>query len=579
MKVRYAQLNPRIGDLQGNLAMILREWEQADRENVDLLILPEMVLPGYPPQDLLDYSVFCEDILEINEQLVRHTGLKTALLFGTVTLNKSIGRTLFNSALLVQNGVLLAEIHKQLLPTYDVFDDLRYFEPGGPSEPVLFQGVRLGILICEDFFHDLMESPFHTYHSEPAEDLKRKGADVLLVLSASPFTDQKHEARLNRLRLYSQNLELPMLYCNQVGGNTELVFDGDSLCVNTQGEVVHSLQAFSEDRGDVLLTKEGFMNTERNGDLNADRSGETDHRHSKDLYPAVIEERLYKAILLGIQDYYEKNQVKGKALIGLSGGIDSAVVAVLATAALGKERVTCIGMPSRYSSEGSLTDSKALADALGIEWVEISIEPVFTEMMNTLNPWLSGADSSLAEENMQSRIRADLLMSWSNTYGHLVLATSNKSEISVGYSTLYGDMSGALSPIADLWKTEVYRLAEWLNTHGPFPDAIPIEILQKAPSAELRPDQKDTDSLPDYDTLDQILGLYIEKFYSANMITSKTGISEELVSKILRMTNAAEYKRWQAPPGFKLHNKSFGTGRRIPLAASQDSFFQKKSSF
>lgn len=565
---------------------MITEWDRANRDQVDLLILPEMVLPGYPPQDLLDSRIFCDEIIEINEKIIRQTGFKTALLFGTVTLNKGFGRTLFNSALLVQDGRLIAEIHKQLLPTYDVFDDLRYFEPGGLSEPVQFMGKKLGILICEDFFHDLMEAPFHTYHTEPAEDLKKKGAEVLLVLSASPFTIGKHEARLNRLRLYSQNLNLPMLYCNQVGGNTELVFDGDSLCMNTMGNVVHSLEAFRVDRGDVELTSEGFAplqtsdsTPEHSGTRSVSRMADGWNNQTPDQYPSVKEERIFRAITLGIRDYFQKNNVNGKALIGLSGGIDSAVVAVLAVAALGKERVTGIGLPSRYSSQGSLTDSKALADALGIEWVEISIEPVFSEMLHSLEHWFSGADSSLAQENIQSRIRANLLMAWSNTFGHLLLATSNKSEVSVGYSTLYGDMSGALSPIADLWKTEVYRLAEWINREGPCPGAIPETILQKAPSAELRPDQKDTDSLPEYEILDRILQLYIEELNSAEMIVSKTGLPSDLVSRVLRMTNAAEYKRWQAPPGLKLHNKAFGSGRRIPLAASQDSIFQKKSSF
>jgi NAD+ synthetase len=250
---------------------------------------------------------------------------------------------------------------------------------------------------------------------------------------------------------------------------------------------------------------------------------------------------------------------------------------VLATAALGQDRVTVIGMPSRFSSQGSLDDSMVLAEALGIEWLEISIDPLFSQMQQTLEPWFSGANSSLAEENMQSRLRADLLMSWSNTFGHLLLATSNKSEVSVGYSTLYGDMSGAISPIADLWKTEVYELAKWLNEKGPFPDAIPIQILEKAPSAELRPDQKDTDSLPEYSRLDSILRLYIEELETVEAIVTKTGEPEELVAKVVAMTNAAEYKRWQAPPGLKLQNKSFGSGRRIPLAVSQSFTFQKKS--
>ncbi len=556
--------------------MILREWQFADQDGIELLILPEMVLPGYPPQDLLDNQVFCDEILKYNERLIRQSGFKTALLFGTVTLNRGIGRTLYNAALLVQNGKLITEIHKQLLPTYDVFDDLRYFEPGLPSTPVLFGGIRLGILICEDFFHDLMEAPFHTYHHEPAEDLKRKGADVLIVLSASPFTILKHESRLDRLQLYSKNLHLPMLYCNQVGGNTELVFDGDSLCMNPSGEVVHSFESFVEGHGDVELTKEGFSVASGS----TPGKSVTPHKRSgNDHYPSSKPERIFKAIMLGIQDYFKKNRHSGKALIGLSGGIDSAVVAVLAAAALGKDRVTVIGMPSRYSSQGSISDSKILADVLGIEWIEISIEPIFSEMVNSLHSWFSSTDSSLAKENMQSRIRADLLMSWSNTFGHLVLATSNKSEVSVGYSTLYGDMSGALSPIADLWKTEVYELADWLNARGPFPGAIPSEIILKAPSAELRPDQRDTDSLPEYEILDRILQLYIEQFYSAEMIATNTGIPMELISRVIRLTNAAEYKRWQAPPGLKLHNKAFGSGRRIPLSVSQDSIFQKNSSF
>lgn len=576
MRVRYAQLNSLIGDLEGNFAKIREEWQRADQDGIDLLILPELVLPGYPPQDLLDFQSFNEQIFALNERLIQMDHLETALLFGTVTLNKTIGRTLYNSALLIHKGTVIAEIRKQLLPTYDVFDDLRYFEPGAPSEPVLFKGFRIGILICEDFFHDLMESPFHTYHVEPAEDLKQKGAEILVVLSASPFTVTKHDSRLNRLRFYAKNLNLPMLYCNQVGANTELVFDGDTLCLDPSGEVVHSLPPFLEDRGDIEWVKSGsdvfFLHSD-DGTNEGDSNAPTHH----DLYPINKEERIFKAIILGIQDYFEKNRHSGKALVGLSGGIDSAVVALLTTAALGKDRVTVVGLPSRFSSRGSLEDSKKLADALGIEWLEISIEPLFSEMLKTMKPWFTNVDSSLAEENMQSRLRADLLMSWSNTFGHLLLATSNKSEVSVGYSTLYGDMSGAISPIADLWKTEVYDLANWLNQEGPFPGAIPTQIIEKAPSAELRPDQKDSDSLPEYSQLDSILRLYIEEFQTADEIVSTTGESLDLVTKVLAMTNAAEYKRWQAPPGFKLQKKSFGSGRRIPLAASQNFIFPKKS--
>lgn len=576
MKVRYAQLNPLIGDLEGNVQKIREEWERADQDGIELLILPELVSTGYPPQDLLDYQEFNDQIFAINEHLRQLNHLETALLFGTVTINQGIGRTLYNSVLFLHRGEVKAEIHKQLLPTYDVFDDLRYFEPGGPSEPILFKGVRIGVLICEDFFHDLKESPFHTYHSEPAEDLKRKGAEILVVLSASPFTAEKHDSRLSRLRLYSENLHLPMLYCNQVGGNTELVFDGDSLCMNPSGEVIHSLEPFIEDRGDVEWTRNGSNLLISRLELGRSETAGQSYE-SFDRYPIEKEERIFRAITLGIQDYFVKNRHSGKALIGLSGGIDSAVVAVLVTAALGKDRVTVIGMPSRFSSQGSLDDSIALAEALGIEWLEISIEPLFSQMLATMDPWFSSANSSLAEENMQSRLRADLLMSWSNTFGHLLLATSNKSEVSVGYSTLYGDMSGAISPIADLWKTEVYELAHWLNEKGPFPGAIPMQILEKAPSAELRPDQKDTDSLPEYSRLDSILKLYIEELMTVESIVSKTGEPEKLVAKVVAMTNAAEYKRWQAPPGLKLQNKSFGSGRRIPLARSQSFIFEKKS--
>lgn len=558
LTIRLQHLNPVVGDLAGNARAILDAWEAAARDGVDLLVLPELVMTGYPPMDLLDRPDFCGEAFEANRRVAERVKGRTALLFGSITPNReATGRRLRNSAILARDGRVEQVVHKALLPTYDVFDEARYFEPSTAFECIRVGGHPLGVLICEDLFHNVNEPPAPLYPVEPAAELIASGARALLVLSASPFTLDKHETRLALLRRYAGEYGVPLLYCNLVGANTELIFDGDTLAVSAGAE------GEGEEGKEGVLSAEPFVPSHVDvplfGPAQVVRAGSTG-------YPTEAMERVFKALRLGIRDYFGKTGASDRAVLGLSGGIDSAVVCVLAAAALGPDRVTAIGLPSRYSSGGSLSDSRDLCRNLGVEWVELPIEPVFDASLHALSPWFGDGPAGLAEENLQSRIRGMLLMAWSNRFGHLLLATSNKSEMSVGYSTLYGDMCGALAPIADLYKTEVYDLARWLNACGPFPAAIPEAILTKPPSAELRPDQVDTDSLPPYEVLDPILFAYLERQASTGEIAAM-GHPSALVERIVRMVDLAEYKRYQAPPVLKLHHRSFGSGRRRPLAA------------
>ncbi len=551
MNIRIEQLNPIIGDFRGNLSLILSSLRKAESDNIDLLILPELVVTGYPVQDLLENESFRERCYQVNRVIISSTG-KTALLFGSISSNPDkYGRKMFNSAILAANGLQKGITHKTLLPTYDVFDDFRYFEPNREFACLELKGVRLGVTICEDIWYNQNEVQYHTYKTDPAKLLKEAGADMIINISASPYTKTKHENREAMLRNHAKKLELPVFYANQVGAHTEIIFDGDSMAVSSGAEVIARTEPFQTSFADVVWDsqkKEVFPGKKNNSTP----------------YPENDKERQFHAILCGLRDYVQKTGVTDKVVLGLSGGIDSALVCAIAAEALGRENVKAITMPTKFSSEGSVADSLKQAKNFGIELYTMPIQSVYDEMNSVLQPVFEGTGFDVAEENIQSRIRGAVLMAYANKHNYFLLATGNKSEYAVGYATLYGDMNGALAVIGDLYKTEVYELARWLNEVYFKKEMIPETVLTKPPSAELRPDQKDTDSLPPYEMLDEILHLYIELQYHRNQIVA-TGFSKDVVDKVLTLVDNSEFKRWQAAPILKLSSKSFGTGRRWPL--------------
>lgn len=550
MKVRLHQLNPVIGDFSGNKSLILDALKRAEQADIDLLILPEMCVTGYPAQDLLEMDSFREICYRVNAELIRTTK-NTAVLFGSITANGSgYGRKMFNSAILARNGSVLDVTHKTLLPTYDIFDDLRYFEPNKEFHCVDFDGFKLGITICEDIWYNENEVQYHTYETDPAQKLKKAGADVIINISASPFTGTKHENRVQMIQNHAKKLGLPVLYSNQTGAHTDVVFDGDSQAIDQNGDVIVNTKAFESSHADLKLASDESCAALKDSGLTK--------------YPEKGPARYFSAIKRGLQDYISKTGITENVVLGLSGGIDSALVCVLAAEALGPDRVKAITMPTEFSSTGSVTDSQKLAENLGVELIEVPIQPIFRTFREQLNPVFNDLPFGVAEENLQSRIRGSLLMSYANKFGHFLLPTGNKSEYAVGYATLYGDMNGALAIIGDLYKTEVYKLANWLNRKYYQKEIIPEKILTKPPSAELRPDQKDSDSLPDYEVLDDILYHYIELQMSCNEIV-KLGHSRDVVQRITKLVDHNEFKRFQAAPILKLSSKSFGTGRRWPI--------------
>lgn len=549
MKVRVQQLNPTIGDLSANVSSIQEAMQQAEQEGAELLILPELVVCGYPPMDLLERPAFLEANYSATREIVKSTG-DTAVLFGCVTPNKSsYGRKCYNSAVLAHQGEVVGTTHKRLLPTYDVFDGLRYFEPGTTYECIAFKRVNFGITICEDIWYNRNDIQYHTYRTNPAEELVGNGADIIVNISASPFTKTKSEGRRQMLQQHAEMLNVPVFYANQAGANTDLIFDGDSLVLDGSARIIARAQLFEEDKLDVAWDiEEGILTNEG--------------REIAAVSPQT--ERIFRALLKGLRDYLDKTQLTDKVILGLSGGIDSALVACIATAALGSEKVLAVTMPSEFSSEGSISDSQKLADNLGIRLDKIPVNSLYNEYNSVLEPLFADTDFGVAEENIQSRIRGTLLMAISNKFGHMLLNTGNKSELATGYCTLYGDMAGGLGIIADLYKTEVYEICEWLNEHYYEAEVIPTGILTKPPSAELHPDQKDSDSLPNYDILDIILEAYIEKQMSLKEIVA-LGFETETVRSVIKLVDRNEYKRFQAVPGLKVSAKSLGTGRRQPL--------------
>lgn len=550
MKIRIQQHNPVIGDLEGNSRLICQAISSAEADGIDLLLLPELATCGYPPMDLLAYSSFLESVYAINRTIAEQVGNMTVVV-GTVTPNESgVGRSCYNSALVMQHGQIQAEIHKALLPTYDVFDDDRYFEPARKFECVEINGHKLGITICEDIWYNYNDPQYMVYDVNPGRELVDQGAEILLNLSASPYTRNKPLSREKMLKTQARELGVPILYSNQVGGNTETISDGDSQAVRHDGTVVARASLFEEDSVDVLWEDSDAGITHLNGGIAASPS---------------LPEQLFKGIVLGLRDYLRKTGVADKVVLGLSGGIDSTLVACIAKEALGADRVTGITMPSEFSSEGSVTDSERLAGNLGIDFHELAIRDIYDTFTDALAPFFKQTSFGVAEENLQPRIRGTLLMAYSNKFGHMLLNTGNKSELATGYCTLYGDMAGGLSPIADLYKTEVYEVAHWLNNDYYKSEIIPKAILLKPPSAELRPDQKDSDSLPDYEILDAILKDYLEDQRSVDEIVSVHGFDRQTVRRMLSLVDRMEYKRAQSPPALKVSAKAFGSGRRWPM--------------
>ena len=539
MKVALAQINTTVGDIAGNEAKILAAYQRGVAAGVDLVLVPELAITGYPPRDLLLKGGFIAQNLAALDRLAEATGA-TGLLVGYVGRNeKRPGREAANCAALLQHGKLLATRTKTLLPTYDVFDEDRYFEPATENLPVEFNGRKIGLTICEDVWNDEDYWRDRRYRRNPAMELVGQGAEIIFNISASPWTLGKNQTRHEMLRSLAAKAQRPVVYCNLVGGNDELIFDGGSLAFNSAGQLVAEGQRFAED----------FI------------IADTDTASAITLNTPCDEEQLYHALVLGLRDYLHKCGFKS-AVLGLSGGIDSALTAVLAVAALGKENVRGVSLPSQFSSQGSLDDARILAEQLGIAHDVIPIQPMFEAVKAQLKSVFAGRAEDTTEENIQARLRGVTLMALSNKFGSLLLTTGNKSELAVGYCTLYGDMCGGLAVISDVPKVMVYRLSKWINRER---EIIPDASITKAPSAELRPNQTDQDSLPPYEVLDAILDEYVVRGRSKAEIIA-AGFDVASVERVVRLIDAAEYKRRQAAPGLKVTSKAFGVGRRIPIA-------------
>jgi len=541
LRIAIAQLNFKIGDFESNTSKIADALFTAKNQGVDLVVFPEMSVSGYMPDDLLDYPSFVEKS-EYSLELVAQSCQGIAAVVGGVMRNPGKGRLLQNVCCFMQNGRIETVIPKTLLPTYDVFSESRYFEPATEQQVIPFKGVNIGIAICEDLW-DLYNN--FEYTKSPGEVLKNLGADLIINPSASPFHLGKDSHRNRVFSGQVNRFNLPVLYVNQVGVHTELIFDGSSRAVNNNGEIAIQLPDFESCIRTVEFGEEGFI------------PGEGAVSFDTDPLP-----QLYKGLVFSIRDYFEKMGFK-KAIIGASGGIDSALVQTLAVHALGAENVLAVMMPSRYSSEGSVSDAQKLSVNLGNPCIELPIQDIHHAYENTLEPYFKDLPEGLAEENLQARSRAVLLMGLSNKLGNILLNTSNKSEMAVGYSTLYGDLCGSLSVIGDVYKTQVYALANYINRNE---EIIPFNIIEKEPSAELRPEQKDSDSLPPYPILDGILRMYIEEFKGADEIVIE-GYDMHTVQRVLQLVNNSEYKRYQAPPILRVSAKAFGKGRNMPLVA------------
>lgn len=542
MKIALAQINTTVGDIEGNEAKIFESYLRGVEAGVDLVLLPELALTGYPPRDLVLNPAFITRNLDALERLAGRTG-KMALVLGFVGRNENRpGRSAVNAIALLQNGKMAATRLKTLLPTYDVFDEDRYFEPGTENTPVTLNGVPLGLTICEDLWNDEDFWDDRRYRRNPAIELTVGGAKLLLNSSASPWSMGKNKVREDMLSNLAAKTKCPVAYCNLVGGNDELVFDGASLVVNEQGGLLARGNLFAED----------FMIVD------------LDSAPVKELPLPCEEELVFKALVLGVRDYLHKCGFKS-AVLGLSGGIDSALTAVIAAEALGRENVRGLALPSQFSSQGSLDDAEQLAKNLGIQYDVVPIQPMFVAAKEELKSVFANRAEDTTEENIQARLRGVILMAMSNKFGSLLLTTGNKSELAVGYCTMYGDMCGGLAVISDVPKTMVYRISRWINRER---EIIPAASITKAPSAELRPNQTDQDSLPPYDVLDAILEEYVVKGRTTEEII-QAGYDAQTVRRVVRLIIVNEYKRRQAAPGLKVTSKAFGVGRRLPVASVQ----------
>ena len=537
MRIGFAQINTTVGDIRGNRDRILSAYTEAVSLGADLVLTPELALTGYPPQDLVFKSRFVPETLESLDQLRGAVG-SVPLLVGYVDFNPAkTGKPFVNACGVLVKQEPVRKIFKTLLPTYDVFDEARYFDPAQDQEPIELLGTKIGITICEDIWTDKYLK-WDLYHQDPVSVLVSKGARVILNLSSSPYSVGKPALRRQMVSELAATYRVPFFYCNAIGGNDQLLFDGNSFAIDASGQTIFQMAGFREEIGLAQSSAEPF--------------------HPAGLSP---EQEIYEALILGVRDYFSKCGFKS-AVLGLSGGIDSAVTAVIAVAALGKENVVGVSMPSQYSSQGSLDDAAALAENLGIAWHVIPIKEPFEVLKNQFKEIFAGKSEDTTEENMQSRLRGLILMSMSNKFGHLLLTTGNKSELAVGYCTIYGDMCGGLAVISDVPKTIIYRLANWINRET---EIIPNNSITKPPSAELKPDQKDQDTLPPYEILDEILKMYVEDLLSPEDIEDR-GFDPEIVRWIQRKVDMNEYKRRQAAPGLRVTSLAFGMGWRMPIA-------------
>ncbi|MGD1699812.1 NAD+ synthase [Dapis sp. BLCC M229] len=578
MKIAIAQLNPIIGDISGNAKLILEAAKKAQILDAKLMITPELSLIGYPPRDLLIYPSLIEAAGVELEKLAQDLPSEIAVLVGTVIFNSQAAqngeKSLFNSAALLANGKVKQIFHKRLLPTYDVFDEDRYFEPGKSSDFFTLDtspessesSVKVGVTICEDLWNDAEFWGKRNYTCDPMKELAEQQVDFVINMSASPYRVRKQKLREAMLEHSTNRYQIPIIYVNQVGGNDDLIFDGCSVVFNSAGNVIYRAKPFETNLAVV--------------EFNSAKKDLISVNFESINLPESEDEEIWSALVLGVKDYVRKCGFS-KVVLGLSGGIDSALVAAIATAALGKENVFVILMPSPYSSEHSVKDADALVENLGIPKQIISIGDLMKGYDNSLADLFADTNFGIAEENIQSRIRGNLLMAISNKFGHLLLSTGNKSEMAVGYCTLYGDMNGGLAVISDVPKTRVYSLCRWLNeqavnSNKKFYGAenllitqkqniIPENIITKAPSAELKEDQKDQDSLPAYEVLDEILFRLVENCESLDEIIA-AGHDSEVVNKVVKLVMRAEFKRRQAPPGLKISERAFGTGWRMPIA-------------
>lgn len=603
MKIAIAQLNPTIGDILGNSNLILEAAKKAEVEGANLLLTPELSLIGYPPRDLLINPSFIADAGAQLLQLAQALPPELAVIAGTALPNTNAvklgGKSLFNSAVLLQNGAVKQVFHKRLLPTYDVFDEDRYFEPGENSNYFYIGEVKIGVTICEDLWNNEEFWGKRSYAGDPVSDLAKLGVDLVVNLSASPYSAGKRGVRSAMLQHSVIRCGLPIIYANQVGGNDDIIFDGSSFAVNRKGDLIQVLASFETDfavleydaaKQDLVGSGNG-QDARSTTDLGLGEGQQKlgsigsgvgsggfgqDARSTTDLsfHPAEGDAEIWAALVLGVRDYVRKCGFS-KVVLGLSGGIDSALVAAIASCAIGPENVLGVLMPSPYSSDHSVNDALELARNLGIAIELLPIGDLMKTYDRTLADLFFNTTFGIAEENIQSRIRGNLLMAISNKFGHLLLSTGNKSEMAVGYCTLYGDMNGGLAVISDVPKTRVYSLCRWLNSGSGKvknqtllgKEIIPVNIITKAPSAELKPGQIDQDSLPDYDVLDDILQRLIEHHESAQQIIA-AGHDEAVVKRVVKLVRQAEFKRRQAAPGLKISDRAFGTGWRMPIAKS-----------